>query len=140
MRELLADWLVSKDNPNFAATAVNRVWQQLCGQGLIPHVDDLDQAPHKERAVVLDDLAREFTVADFDLQWLIRGICKSRVYQRLCATADKPADESPLSTLPLRSRPSLLNKVYDALERAPIPPVERGEQYPRRTTISRSSR
>ncbi len=129
-REMLADWIVSKENPNFAATAVNRVWQQLCGQGLIPHVDDLDQAPRKERAVVLDDLAREFAVADYDLQWLIQGICKSRVYQRLCATADKPAEESPLSIYrPLKTLSP--EQVFDSLEQALMLPVGRGDQGPR---------
>ncbi len=129
-REMLADWIVSKENPNFAATAVNRVWQQLCGQGLIPHVDDLDQAPRKERAAVLDDLAREFAAADFDLQWLIQGICKSRVYQRLCATADKPAEDSPLSLYrPLKTLSP--EQIYDSLEQALMLPVGRSDQGPR---------
>jgi hypothetical protein len=129
-RELLADWLVSKKNPNFAATAVNRMWQQLCGQGLIPHVDDLDQAPAKERAVVLDDLAREFAAADFDLQWLIEGICKSRVYQRQSETREHPAEDSPLS--PHRPLKTLSpEQVFDALEQALMLPVGRGDQSPR---------
>ena len=129
-RQMLADWMVSKDNPNFAATAVNRVWQQLCGQGLIPHVDDLDQAPAKERAVVLDDLAREFAAADYDLQWLIEGICKSRVYQRFSETRDHPAEDSPLS--PRRPLKTLSpEQVFDALEQALMLPVGRGDQSPR---------
>jgi hypothetical protein len=129
-RDLLADWMVSKQNPNFAATAVNRVWQQLCGQGLIPHVDDLDQASPKQRAVVLDDLAGQFADADFDVQWLIQGICKSRVYQRLCATIDKPAEDSPLSTYrPLKTLSP--EQVFDALEQALMLPVGKGDQGPR---------
>jgi hypothetical protein len=129
-RQTLADWLVSKDNPNFAATAVNRMWQQLCGQGLIPHVDDLDQAPAKDRAVVLDELAREFAAADFDLQWLIEGICKSRVYQRQSETRENPAEDSPLSThRPLKTLSP--EQVFDALEQALMLPVGRGDQSPR---------
>lgn len=129
-RQTLADWLVSKDNPNFAATAVNRMWQQLCGQGLIPQVDDLDQAPAKQRAVVLDDLAREFAAADFDLQWLIEGICKSRVYQRLSETREHPAEDSPLSThRPLKTLSP--EQVFDALEQALMLPVGRSDQSPR---------
>jgi hypothetical protein len=129
-RDLLADWMVSKQNPNFAAAAVNRVWQQLCGQGLIPHVDDLDQASPKQRGVVLDDLARQFADADFDVQWLIQGICKSRVYQRLCATVDHPAEDSPLSTYrPLKTLSP--EQVFDSLEQALMLPVGRGDQGPR---------
>jgi hypothetical protein len=129
-RDLLAEWMASKENPNFSATAVNRVWQQLCGQGLIPHVDDLDQAPAKDRAVVLDDLARQFADADFDLQWLIQGICKSRVYQRLCATAEKPAEDTPLSTYrPLKTLSP--EQVFDSLEQALMLPIGRGDKSPR---------
>ena len=41
--QVLADWMVGPQNPNFAATAVNRVWQYLCGRGLAGSVDDLDR-------------------------------------------------------------------------------------------------
>jgi len=124
-RDLLADWMVSKQNPNFAAAAVNRVWQQLCGQGLIPHVDDLDQASPKDRAMVLDDLARLFVENEYDVQWLIKGICKSRVYQRLSATAEKPAEDTPLSThRPLKTLTP--EQVFDSLEQALMLPVGRG--------------
>jgi hypothetical protein len=125
-RQILADWLVSKDNPNFAATAVNRVWQQLCGQGLIPQVDDLDQANPKQRGVVLDDLARQFVEAEYDLQWLIEGICKSRVYQRLSATGDEPPPDSPLAVRrPLKSLSP--QQVFDSLEQALMLPVGRND-------------
>lgn len=128
-RQILADWLVSKDNPNFAATAVNRVWQQLCGQGLIPHVDDLDQATPKQRAVVLDDLAREFIAADYDLQWLIEGICKSRAYQRLSATGNDPPPDSPLAIhRPLKTLTP--EQVFDALEQALMLPLGQADQGP----------
>jgi hypothetical protein len=128
-RQILADWLVSKDNPNFAATAVNRVWQQLCGQGLIPHVDDLDQASPRQRAVVLDDLAKEFVAADFDLQWLIEGIAKSRVYQRLSATGDDPPPDSPLAIhRPLKTLTP--EQVFDSLEQALMLPLGRADRGP----------
>ncbi len=80
-RELLADWMVSRANPNFAATAVNRVWQYLCGRGLAGSVDDLDRVSPEERRV-LDDLARLFVDNGYDVRWLISGICKSQVYQQ----------------------------------------------------------
>jgi hypothetical protein len=58
-RQLLADWLVAPENPNFAATAVNRIWQFLCGRGLAGSVDDLDRVSPQERQV-LDDLSKLF--------------------------------------------------------------------------------
>ena len=130
-RDYLAEWLASKQNPNFAATAVNRVWQQLCGQGLIPQVDDLDQATPKQRAEVLDDLARQFADSGFDLQWLIQGIIKSRVYQRATRPAEGPVDDSPLSIYrPLKTLSP--EQVFDSLEQALMLPVARNDsQSPR---------
>jgi hypothetical protein len=43
-RETLADWMVSPNNTQLAATAVNRVWQHLIGRGMTESVDDLDKA------------------------------------------------------------------------------------------------
>ena len=48
--KLLAEWLVSPENPNFAATAVNRVWQYLCGRGLAGSVDELDRVDERGAA------------------------------------------------------------------------------------------
>src|SRR4029079_2234162 len=65
-RELLADWMVSPANPQFAATAVNRVWIYLRGLGMTDSVDDLDRAqPAKRR--ILDGLAKHFIASGFDL-------------------------------------------------------------------------
>lgn len=127
-RELLADWMVSPDNPNFAATAVNRVWQYLCGQGLAGSVDDLDRVSPAERQV-LDDLGRLFVAAGYDLRWLIGGICKSRVYQQAVAKqADEPQQDAfvhrPLKTL-------LPEQVFDSLEQALGLPVARADDSPR---------
>src|SRR5262249_44187227 len=90
--------------------------------GLIPQVDDLDQATPKQRGIALDELAQQFVAADYDLQWLIEGICKSRVYQRQSATAEKPAEDSPLSTRrPLKALSP--EQVFDSLEQAMMLPV-----------------
>ena len=75
-----------RSNPNFAATAVNRVWQYLCGRGLAGSVEELDRVSPEERRV-LDELAELFVAAGYDLRWLIAGICKSKVYQQAAAPA-----------------------------------------------------
>jgi hypothetical protein len=126
--------MVSKQNPNFSATAVNRVWQQLCGQGLIPQVDDLDLAKSADRSKVLDGLARHFADGGFDLQWLIQGICKSRVYQRKVYEVAKDGqvhvDDSPLA--PCRPLKTLSpEQVFDSLEQALMLPIGKGNQAPR---------
>ncbi|TXT22419.1 MAG: hypothetical protein FD138_3420, partial [Planctomycetota bacterium] len=71
-RETLVDWMVAPENTLFAATAVNRVWQHLLGRGMTESVDDLDKASPAERKI-LDDLAKLFVDAKFDLRWLIAG-------------------------------------------------------------------
>ncbi|MBW3596401.1 MAG: DUF1549 and DUF1553 domain-containing protein [Planctomycetes bacterium] len=126
-RELLADWLVSPNNPNFAATAVNRTWQYLCGRGLVGSVDDLDQVSDEERKI-LDDLAKLFVDSGYDVAWLITGICKSKVYQQ--AAAGEPGGygegfvHRPLKTL-------LPEQVFDSLEQALNLPVARIDNGPR---------
>ncbi len=76
-RQVFSEWLTAPENPHFAATAVNRVWQNFCGHGLTESVDDLDQATKEQRSIVLDELATLFAQNGFDLKWLSQGICRS---------------------------------------------------------------
>jgi hypothetical protein len=125
-RELLADWMTSPDNPNFAATAVNRAWQYFCGRGLAGSVDDLDRTADGER-VVLDELAKLFVQSGYDLRWLVKGICQSRSYQQ----ASQPAidDEEAFTHRPLKSL--LPEQVFDSLEQALGLPVAKADNGPR---------
>ena len=129
-RQVFADWVVSKHNPNFAATAVNRVWQHLCGRSLAGTVDDLDQANSEERAVLLDELAKEFVESKYDLRHLISAICRSRMYQCSTVSPDqlggqlKVADVRPLKTLSPE-------QVFDAMEQALMLPVGRSDNAAR---------
>ena len=70
-RAVLADWLASSENPYFAANVVNRVWQDLCGTGLVSTVDDLDTLTAEERKQILDELSANFVASGYDLRWLI---------------------------------------------------------------------
>lgn len=126
MRELLADWLVSPENPNFAATAVNRTWQYLCGRGLAGNVDELDHVTKQERQV-LDELAKLFVDSGYDFRWLITGICKSKTYQQSIAAQPSASDgfvHRPLKTL-------LPEQVFDSLEQALALPVAKADSGPR---------
>ena len=126
-REVLAEWMVSKDNPNFAATAVNRTWQYLCGRGLAGSVDELDRVSDEEREV-LDELAQLFVASGYDLRWLIGGICKSKVYQQSISPTPESTDSfvhRPLKTL-------MPEQVFDSLEQAlnlPIAKVDGGPRF-----------
>ncbi len=126
-REALADWMVSPTNPNFASTAVNRIWQHLCGRGIVAEVDDLDQVADEERAV-LDELGKMFAESGYNMRWLIEGICKSKFYQRVSLSADAEGDAEfalrPLKTL-------TPEQVFDSLEEALSLPVGRVDNPPR---------
>jgi hypothetical protein len=89
-RAVLAEWLVNPKNRFFAANVVNRVWQDLCGTGLVSTVDDLDTLEAAERAQILDGLAARFTASGFDLRWLIEGICLSKAYQQESLASPEP--------------------------------------------------
>jgi hypothetical protein len=127
-REVFADWMVSPKNPNFAATAVNRLWQYLCGRGITESVDDLDDASVEERKV-LDELAQQFVAASFDLRWLITGICQSQTYQR--ATTAMNPDGAPAAPGGRPLKTLLPEQVFNSLEQALALPVSRVDNGPR---------
>lgn len=122
-REALADWMVSPDNPQFAATAVNRVWLHLVGHGMTDSVDDLDKASPEERRI-LDELAKLFVASGYDLRWLIAGICKSRVYQRGCVALDD-SDSVPPGLRPVKTLTP--EQVFNSLEQGLSLPISRAD-------------
>jgi hypothetical protein len=80
-REQLAKWVASKDNVYFARSYVNRAWSYLLGVGLIEPVDDIRAGNPPSNPKLLDRLTHEFIANGFDVQELVRTICKSRTYQ-----------------------------------------------------------
>jgi hypothetical protein len=89
-RAVLADWLATPDNRYFAANIVNRVWQDLCGTGLVSTIDDLDTLEAEERKLILDELAGKFAANGFNLRWLVEAICLTRAYQQASASSASP--------------------------------------------------
>lgn len=124
-RAAFATWMTSAENPHFAATVVNRVWQQLLGRGLTENIEDLDRVSASERQV-LDELARHFVAAHYDLKWLIGGICRSQLYQRQCVSTPDvlPPGARPVKTLSAE-------QVFNALEQALMLPLARVDGAPR---------
>ncbi|MDB5312012.1 MAG: hypothetical protein JWO38_6214 [Gemmataceae bacterium] len=114
-RQTLAEWLTGKENPYFARAAVNRVWAQLFGIGLVEPVDEMaggqDTVVH--HAQLLDELARVFVAHKFDLKYLLEAIASTRAYQ-LSSRGRGPA---PLfSRHPLRGLTG--EQLYDSLAAA----------------------
>ena len=80
-REALAAWMTDPKNPYFARAAVNRVWAEFFGRGIVDPVDDFRASNPPINEPLLDALAEEFVAAGFNLKRLMRTIVSSRVYQ-----------------------------------------------------------
>ncbi len=80
-REQLAHWITSKQNQYFAKSYVNRLWGYLFGKGIIEPIDDIRAGNPPTNPELLESLTKEFVDSGFDMQHILRLICKSRVYQ-----------------------------------------------------------
>jgi hypothetical protein len=80
-KQKLAEWVTAKDNPYFARAAVNRVWGQFMGRGLVHPVDDLTSKSEPTLPALLKRLTEDFAKHDFDLKWLVKEIVSSKSYQ-----------------------------------------------------------
>ncbi len=77
----LAQWLMSADNPLPARVTVNRLWQQIMGQGLVKTTEDFGvQGEYPVQKDLLDWLAADFRDNGWDIKRLIRMIVTSHTY------------------------------------------------------------
>ncbi len=115
-REQLSIWMASRDNPYLARSAVNRVWAQLFGRGLVEPVDDL--GPHNEAThpQLLDELAAYFVATGFDLRELYRTLANTRAYQ-LSSQSDSEHNVPPESFARMAVKPLSAEQLYDSMQR-----------------------
>ena len=81
IREKLATWVTSPENPWFAHNIVNRLWKHYLGRGIVEPVDDFRITNPPTNEVLLDALAKDFVDHGYSLQHTVRLILHSRVYQ-----------------------------------------------------------
>jgi hypothetical protein len=95
-RQVLADWLVSGNNPYFARAAVNRLWSYFFGIGLTDPIDEQGAHNPPSHPELLDELAQQFIEHNFDLKYLIRAIVCTQAYQRSSVAAHSGHDDPRL--------------------------------------------
>jgi WD40 repeat protein len=129
-REQFAAWVVSPDNPYFAASYANRVWGYLLGTGLIEPLDDIRAGNPPTNPQLLDHLSAQFVKSGFDARALVGEICKSRTYQLSIEANDwNLDDEVNYSRAKARRLPAevLYDAVHFAVGSVPeIPGAARG--------------
>ncbi len=81
-RAVFADWLARPDNPYFAKAAVNRVWSNFFGRGLVDPEDDLRVSNPPSDEALLDWLVADFVAHRFDIKHVIKTIMTSAAYAR----------------------------------------------------------
>jgi len=80
-RKVVAEWLVSPENPYFSRNLANMVWAHFLGIGIIDPVDDVRVSNPASNPELLDRLAGKVIEYGYDFRKLIRDICLSRTYQ-----------------------------------------------------------
>lgn len=79
----LAKWLVSKDSPLTARVAVNRVWAQIFGRGIVETEEDFgNQGTMPSNPDLIDYLAVKFMEDGWSQKKLIKTIVLSSTYRQ----------------------------------------------------------
>jgi Protein of unknown function (DUF1549)/Protein of unknown function (DUF1553) len=95
VRPFLADWVVAPTNPFFGRAAVNRVWEQFFGIGLVDPVDDLTAENKPSHPELLEALARAFVENGYDLKLIVRAVLLTNVYQLSSLPVDSAEPGEP---------------------------------------------
>jgi hypothetical protein len=92
-REQLAQWITSPENQYFARSYVNRLWGYMFGVGIIEPIDDIRAGNPPTNPELLSALEQEFIESGFNVQQMLKTICKSRTYQTSVVANEWNADD-----------------------------------------------
>lgn len=96
----LARWLVDPRNPLTARVAVNRLWQQLFGRGLVDTPEDFGtRGALPSHPELLDYLAVTFVESGWDVKGLLRMIVSSATYQQTASAGHDAYIRDPHNVL-----------------------------------------
>jgi hypothetical protein len=116
-RRQLSIWMASGDNPYLARAAVNRVWEQMFGRGLVHPVDDLGQHNAPSHPELFAELAQFFVDRGFDLRSLYRTLANTDAYQRESAVGHVVGGDPPLYARMAIKRMTA-EQLFDSLHRS----------------------
>jgi len=80
-RDTFARWVIGPDNRHFEQVAVNRIWSDLMGRGIVDPVDDIRATNPPTNPELLAALGREFRKLGFDQKKFLRVILNSHAYE-----------------------------------------------------------
>ena len=104
-RMALARWLVSAKHPLTSRVIVNRMWQMFFGRGLVTSAENFGvQGEKPSHPQLLDWLAAEFVVSDWNVKRMHRLIVTSSTYRQTSKVRPDPGLKSP--TAYLRNHPA----------------------------------
>ncbi len=97
----LAQWMTDKRNPLTSRTMVNRLWEQLFGQGLVETLEDLgSQGAQPTHPELLDYLAYQFMHEDkWSMKKMLKRMVMSATYRQSSETSEKAKEKDPLNKL-----------------------------------------
>jgi hypothetical protein len=99
-RLALARWIASQDNPLTARVAVNRIWQELFGRGIVRTSEDFGtQGEKPSHPELLDWLAREFIDRGWSMKAMNRLIVTSATYRQSSRVRREIAAKDPDNVL-----------------------------------------
>jgi hypothetical protein len=96
----LARWMTDPNNPLVARVAVNRLWMQCFGTGIVLTQENFgtqgDPPSHQE---LLDTLAYEFIHTGWDMKRLLRHILLSAAFRQSSASTPEKRERDPANRL-----------------------------------------
>ncbi len=96
----LAKWIIDPDNPLAARVAVNRLWQEVFGIGIVETAEEFgNQGERPSHPELLDWLATEFISSGWDTKHMLKIMVSSSAYRQSSHVSPELYQRDPLNRL-----------------------------------------